>query len=339
MSNNNVKPFKDRYIWDRRLSIAPMMDHTDKHFRYFMRLLSRHAVLYTEMITTGALIHGDRQRFLDFNDVEHPIAIQLGGSNADDLAECSKMAEDEGYDEVNLNIGCPSDRVQNGQFGACLMSHKIIVADCVDKIKIRVKIPVTIKTRIGIDDLDSYAFLYDFIKTTHEAGCDTFIIHARKAILSGLSPKENRNIPPLNYERVHKIKQDFPELNITINGGFVEFSEIKSQLQHVDGVMVGRAAYQNPFMLAEADNILFENSGFTPARESILNQYRDYVAEQVQQGERIKNLTRHVIGLYQGQPGARKYRQLLSAPVPKGEDNIQFLDNIIRTISNYTPTI
>lgn len=322
---------------DRRLSIAPMMDHTDKHFRYFMRLLSKHAVLYTEMITTGALIHGDRQRFLDFNDAEHPLAIQLGGSNPDDLAECAKISEEEGYDEVNLNIGCPSDRVQNGQFGACLMSNKNLVADCVSKIKATVKIPVTIKTRIGIDDLDSYEFLYEFIKTTKEAGCDIFIIHARKAILSGLSPKENREIPPLNYERVHKIKQDFPELNITINGGFTELREIKSQLQHVDGVMVGRAAYQNPFMLAEADNVLFENTTPAPTREIILNEYRNYADEQIQQGERIKNLTRHIIGLYQGQPGARKYRQLLSAAVPEGKNNIQFLDDTIKSLSNYVP--
>jgi tRNA-dihydrouridine synthase A len=328
MNQNNI---------DRRLSIAPMMDHTDKHFRYFMRLLSKHAVLYTEMITTGALIHGDRQRFLDFNDIEHPLAIQLGGSNPEDLAECSKMAEDEGYDEVNLNIGCPSDRVQNGQFGACLMSNKELVAECINTIQSKIKIPVTIKTRIGIDDLDSYEFLYKFINTTHEAGCNIFIIHARKAILSGLSPKENRDIPPLNYERVHKIKQDFPKLNITINGGFTELNEIKSQLKHVDGVMVGRAAYQNPFMLAEADNVLFENLEPASTRETILNEYRDYVEEQLQQGERIKNLTRHVIGLYQGQPGARKYRQLLSASVPKDKDNIQFLDDTIQSISSYSP--
>ncbi|MBL1142338.1 MAG: tRNA dihydrouridine(20/20a) synthase DusA [Proteobacteria bacterium] len=318
---------------DRRLSIAPMMDHTDRHFRYFMRLLSKHAVLYTEMITTGALIHGDRQRFLSFNDVEHPLAIQLGGSNPEDLAECAKISENEGYDEVNLNIGCPSDRVQNGQFGACLMSNKNLVADCVDKIQSIISIPVTIKTRIGIDDLDSYDFLYDFINTTRAAGCNTFIIHARKAILSGLSPKENREIPPLNYERVHKIKRDFPDLNITINGGFTELSEIKLQLNHVDGVMVGRTAYQNPFMLAEADNILFENKNPAPLRASILKSYRDYVDKQLLQGERIKNLSRHIIGLYQGQPGARQYRQLLSRATPKDKNNIQFLDDVIEAIS------
>ncbi len=320
---------------DRRLSIAPMLDHTDKHFRYFMRLLSKHAVLYTEMITTGALIYGDRQHFLDFNSEEHPIAIQLGGSNPDDLATCAKMAEGEGYNEVNLNIGCPSDRVQNGQFGACLMSNKELVADCVSKIQTSIKIPVTIKTRIGIDDYDSYEFLYDFINTTHQAGCNTFIIHARKAILSGLSPKENREIPPLNYERVYKIKQDFPALNITINGGFTKLDEIKKQLKFVDGVMVGRASYQNPFMLAEADNVLFKNSASKQTREDILKQYRDYVDEQLQQGERIKNLTRHIMGLYQGQSGARKYRQLLSAAVPDNKNNIQFLDDTIQTLSNF----
>ncbi len=328
MNENNI---------DRRLSIAPMMDHTDKHFRYFMRLLSRHAVLYTEMITTGALIHGDRQRFLDFNEIEHPLAIQLGGSCPDELAECAKIAEGEGYDEVNLNIGCPSNRVQNGQFGACLMSNKKLVADCVNKIQTTIQIPVTIKTRIGIDDLDSYEFLHDFVKTTYDAGCNTFIIHARKAILSGLSPKENRKIPPLNYERVHKIKQDFPELNITINGGFTELDNIKSQFKHVDGVMVGRAAYQNPFMLAEANKILFENPDIAPTREDILNEFRNYVDEQIKQNISIKNLTRHIIGLYQGQPGARKYRQLLSSAPPEGKNNIQFLDKIIQSISAYTP--
>jgi tRNA-dihydrouridine synthase A len=320
---------------DRRLSIAPMMDHTDKHFRYFMRLLSNHAVLYTEMITTGALIHGDKQRFLDFNEIEHPLAIQLGGSNPSDLAECARIAEGEGYDEVNLNIGCPSDRVQNGQFGACLMSNSELVAECVNNIQATVNIPVTVKTRTGIDDLDSYEFLTHFIKSVSEAGCNTFIIHARKAILKGLSPKENREIPPLNYERVHNVKSDFPKLNITINGGFTELDKIKEQLQYVDGVMVGRAAYQNPFILAEADNAIFDTPSPTLTREIILNNYRDYVDQQLIKGERIKNLTRHVIGLYQGQPGARKYRQLLSEAIPDNKNNIQFLNNIIEYISNH----
>lgn len=318
---------------DRRLSIAPMMDHSDRHFRFFMRLLSKHTVLYTEMITTGALIHGDRKRFLKFNDVEHPLAIQLGGSNPEDLSECAKMAEDEGYDEVNLNIGCPSDRVQNGQFGACLMSNKNLVADCIDKIKTTVSIPVTIKTRIGIDNLDSYEFLSDFIDTTKTSGCDTYIIHARKAILRGLSPKENREIPPLNYPRVYQIKNDFPDLNITINGGFTEVEQITSQLNHVDGVMVGRAAYQNPYMLTEADKKIYKNNAEVPSRIEILNNYRNYVADQANQNVRIKNMTRHIIGLYQGQPGAKRYRQLLSQAIPKDKEEIACFDEAIQAIS------
>ncbi len=318
---------------DRRLSIAPMMDHTDKHFRYFMRLLSKHAVLYTEMITTGALIHGDRKRFLDFNSIEHPLAIQLGGNNPDDLSECAHIAESEGYDEINLNIGCPSDRVQNGQFGACLMSNTKLVGDCISRIQSNVDIPVTVKTRIGIDEQDSYEFLYDFVKTVSDAGCNAFIIHARKAILSGLSPKQNREIPPLNYERVYKIKQAFPDLSITINGGFTELTQIKSQLQHVDGVMVGRAAYQNPFMLVEADKALHNDSSITLTRVEILNRFKQYAAEQVSLGVNIKNLTRHIIGLYQGQSGARQYRRKLSDAVPKSIDPIQFLDTVIQSVS------
>ncbi len=316
---------------DRRLSIAPMMDHTDKHFRYFMRLLSKHAVLYTEMITTGALIHGDRKRFLDFNEIEHPLAIQLGGNNPVDLAECAHIAENEGYDEVNLNIGCPSDRVQNGQFGACLMSNTELVSECVNKIQSTVKIPVTVKTRIGIDEQDSYEFLEKFIRSVSKAGCNTFIIHARKAILSGLSPKQNREIPPLNYERVHKIKQQFPTLNITINGGFTELSQIKSQLEHVDGVMVGRAAYQNPFILVEADKLLYEDDSPLSSREEILDKFKDYAVEQIDRGFNIKSLTRHIIGLYQGQPGARQYRRSLSDAIPNNVNPIQFLEQVIQS--------
>tara|TARA_R110002072_G_scaffold30092_1_gene94197 strand:- start:18929 stop:19837 length:909 start_codon:yes stop_codon:yes gene_type:complete len=298
-----------------------------------MRLLSKHAVLYTEMITTGALIHGDRKRFLDYNEIEHPLAIQLGGNNPVELAECAHISEGEGYDEVNLNIGCPSDRVQNGQFGACLMSNTELVSDCVNKIQSTVKIPVTVKTRIGIDEQDSYEFLEEFIKTVSEAGCNTFIIHARKAILNGLSPKQNREIPPLNYERVHKIKQQFPSLNITINGGFTELTRIKSQLEHVDGVMIGRAAYQNPFMLIEADKLFYGDDSPLQTREEILGKFKDYAVEQIDRGFNIKSLTRHVIGLYQGQPGARQYRRMLSDSIPKEINATQFLDNVIQTVS------
>tara|TARA_B100000953_G_scaffold283617_1_gene262728 strand:- start:2317 stop:3273 length:957 start_codon:yes stop_codon:yes gene_type:complete len=316
---------------DRRLSIAPMMDHTDKHFRYLMRLLTKHSILYTEMITTGALIFGNRKKFLDYNSNEHPIAIQLGGSNPKEFLECSCMAENEGYNEVNLNIGCPSDRVQNGKFGACLMTEKELVAECVNNISSNIKIPVTIKTRIGIDNHDSYDFLRDFIDTVSIAGCETFIIHARKAILKGLSPKENRKIPPLDYQRVYKIKKEFPDLNIIINGGFTELDQIKSQLKYVDGVMIGRAAYQNPFLLSKIDSLIFNEPETFVTRQNILEKYKIYTDKQVRKGVNIKNLTRHIIGLYQGQPGARKYRQILSGVIPKNHS--RFFEEIIKTVT------
>ena len=316
---------------DRRLSIAPMMDHTDKHFRYLMRLLTKHSILYTEMITTAALIFGNRKKFLDYNSNEHPIAIQLGGSNPKEFLECSCMAENEGYDEVNLNIGCPSDRVQNGKFGACLMTEKELVAECVNNISSNIKIPVTIKTRIGIDNHDSYDFLRDFIDTVSIAGCETFIIHARKAILKGLSPKENRKIPPLDYQRVYKIKKEFPDLNIIINGGFTELDQIKSQLKYVDGVMIGRAAYQNPFLLSKIDSLIFNEPETFVTRQNILEKYKIYTDKQVRKGVNIKNLTRHIIGLYQGQPGARKYRQILSGVIPKNHS--RFFEEIIKTVT------
>ena len=316
---------------DRRLSIAPMMDHTDKHFRYLMRLLTKHSILYTEMITTGALIFGNRKKFLDYNSNEHPIAIQLGGSNPKEFLECSCMAENEGYNEVNLNIGCPSDRVQNGKFGACLMTEKELVAECVNNISSNIKIPVTIKTRIGIDNHDSYDFLRDFIDTVSIAGCETFIIHARKAMLKGLSPKENREIPPLNYQRVYKIKKEFPDLNIIINGGFTELDQIKSQLKYVDGVMIGRAAYQNPFLLSKIDSLIFNEPETFVTRQNILEKYKIYTDKQVRKGVNIKNLTRHIIGLYQGQPGARKYRQILSGVIPKNHS--RFFEEIIKTVT------
>tara|TARA_B100000586_G_scaffold41851_1_gene26827 strand:- start:2182 stop:3138 length:957 start_codon:yes stop_codon:yes gene_type:complete len=316
---------------DRRLSIAPMMDHTDKHFRYLMRLLTKHSILYTEMITTAALIFGNRKKFLDYNSNEHPIAIQLGGSNPKEFLECSCMAENEGYNEVNLNIGCPSDRVQNGKFGACLMTEKELVAECVNNISSNIKIPVTIKTRIGIDNHDSYDFLRDFIDTVSIAGCETFIIHARKAILKGLSPKENRKIPPLDYQRVYKIKKEFPDLNIIINGGFTELDQIKSQLKYVDGVMIGRAAYQNPFLLSKIDSLIFNEPETFVTRQNILEKYKIYTDKQVRKGVNIKNLTRHIIGLYQGQPGARKYRQILSGVIPKNHS--RFFEEIIKTVT------
>lgn len=298
-----------------------------------MRLLSKHAVLYTEMITTGALIHGDRKRFLSFNEIEHPLAIQLGGSNPQDLAECAKIAEGEGYDEINLNIGCPSDRVQNGQFGACLMSKATLVADCVSQIREVVNIPVTVKTRIGIDDMDSYVFLKNFIQTVSNAGCNTFIIHARKAILSGLSPKENREIPPLHYDRVYKIKLDFPSLNISINGGITSLDQVQEQLQYVDGAMLGRVAYQNPYILSKVDQFIFSKTTEIPSRLEILEQFKHYSEKQIKQGVRPKSLTRHIIGLYQGQAGAKQYRRMLSDTSPATNNDIEYLNNAIRLIS------
>jgi len=318
---------------DRRLSIAPMMDHTDKHFRYFMRLLTKHSVLYTEMITTGALIHGNRKEFLSFNSNENPIAIQLGGNHPKELAECACMAENEGYDEINLNIGCPSDRVQNGKFGASLMSNKDLVAECVNNISANIAIPVTIKTRIGIDNHDSYKFLKEFVGTVSQAGCKTFIIHARKAILKGLSPKENRNIPPLDYKRVYKIKKTFPNINIIINGGFTRIEQIKPQFEYVDGVMIGRAAYKNPFLIATIDNLIFNNTQTLVTRKNILEKYKSYAEKQIQKGVSLSNLTRHIIGLYQGQPGARKFRQMLSSGVSKNKNNINFFEEIIKSIA------
>jgi len=315
---------------DHKLSIAPMMDHTDKHFRYLMRLLTKYSFLYTEMITTGALIHGNYKQFLEYNSDEHPIGIQLGGSNPKELLKCAYMAENEGYDEVNLNIGCPSDRVQNGKFGAYLMNEKELVAECVHNISSNLQIPVTIKTRIGVDTNDTFDFLKEFIDTVSISGCKTFIIHARKAILKGLSPKENRNMPPLNYQRVHKIKEKFPKLNIIINGGFTKIDQIKSELKYVDGVMIGRAAYQNPFLLSNIDNLIFNQPKSFETRQSILEKYKNYAKKQIKKGVNIRNLTRHIIGLYKGQPGARKYRQMLSGVIP--ENDLQFFEEIIKAV-------
>jgi len=297
---------------DRRLSIAPMMDHTDRHFRYFLRIISPHALLYTEMITTGALIHGDRQRFLEHHVDEYPLAIQLGGSDPEDLATCAVIAEQAGYDEVNLNVGCPSDRVQSGRFGACLMAEPELVAEGISSMSQSVDIPVTVKTRIGIDDKDSYEELTTFIDCVKQAGCNTFIIHARKAWLNGLSPKENREVPPLQYETVYQLKRDFPDLDVIINGGFTTQDDIMEQYQYVDGVMIGRAAYQNPYLLAEIEQVLFANGSPLPSRYEILERFMTYVQQNLDQGVYLGHMTRHILGLFFGQPGARAYRRFIS---------------------------
>ncbi|WP_299491209.1 tRNA dihydrouridine(20/20a) synthase DusA [uncultured Shewanella sp.] len=296
---------------DRTLSIAPMLDWTDKHYRYFARLMSSKALLYTEMVTTGAIIHG-KGDYLAYNEEEHPLALQLGGSDPQALAICAKAAFDRGYDEVNLNVGCPSDRVQSGRFGACLMSEPQLVAECVSSMKQVVDIPITVKTRIGIDEQDSYAFLTEFVETVAEAGCDTFIIHARKAWLNGLSPKENREIPPLDYARVHQLKQDFPTLDLSINGGIKTLAEAKLHLQTLDGVMIGREAYQNPYLLAEVDQQLCGMERSILSRDQVLDALLPYIERHVKQGGKLNHITRHIIGLYQGEMGSRVWRRYLS---------------------------
>ncbi len=304
-------------VVDRCFSVAPMLDWTDRHCRYFHRLLSKKALLYTEMVTTGAILHGAQQRFLQFNEAESPLAFQLGGSNPDDLAICAKIIEAYGYDEVNLNVGCPSDRVQNGRFGACLMAEPGLVAECVNAMQQAISIPVTVKSRIGIDNQDSYAELVGFISTVAESGCNTFIIHARKAWLKGLSPKQNRDIPPLRYDIVYQIKKDFPDLEIILNGGVTSLSEAKEILQHVDGVMVGREAYHNPYFLADIDSQLFATVSSIKTRHEVVMELIPYINRHLNEGGRLHNITRHILGLFHGVSGARKWRRILSENATK----------------------
>jgi tRNA-dihydrouridine synthase A len=295
-----------------RLSVAPMLDWTNRDFRYFLRLISKHCVLYTEMITTGALIHGQRERFLAHDVSEQPLALQLGGSDPDDLAKCAILGEQAGYNEINLNVGCPSDRVQNGRFGACLMAEPKLVAECVSAMSAEVSIPVTVKTRLGIDKLDSYDFLADFISQVSNAGCEIFILHARKAWLQGLSPKENRDVPPLDYDRVYQIKRDFSELHIDINGGIQTLEQAKQHLTIVDGVMMGRSIYHDPYLLAQADAQLYGEQHVVLSRHDVIREMLPYIEQRIAQGCPIKSITRHLLGIFQGQPGARSWRRSLS---------------------------
>lgn len=288
-----------------------MLDWTDKHCRYFYRKLSKQALLYTEMVTTGAIIFG-KGDYLGFNEEEHPVALQLGGSDPEAMAQCSAKAQAMGYDEVNINVGCPSDRVKNGRFGACLMAEPDTVAQCVKAMQAEVDIPVTVKCRIGIDDMDEYEDLTRFVNIVADAGCDTFIIHARKAWLQGLSPKENRDIPPLSYPRVYALKQEFPELSISINGGVKTLEDAKQHLAYVDGVMIGREVYANPYMLTEVDKQLFGAQSVMPSREQVVIEMNDYVREQVKLGAREWHIARHMLGLFQHQPGGRVWRRYLS---------------------------
>lgn len=289
------------------------MDWTDRHCRMFHRQITRHTWLYTEMVTTGAIIHGDKARHLDFSDEEHPVALQLGGSEPEDLAISARFGEQWGYDEINLNCGCPSERVQRGAFGACLMAEPALVADGVKAMRDVVSIDVTVKHRIGIDEIDSYGFVRDFVGTVAEAGCRTFIVHARNAILKGLTPKENREIPPLRYERVYQLKRDFPQLEIIINGGIKTLHEIDMHLQHIDGVMIGREAYHNPYLMAAFDGRYYDDAAAPLSRAEIIDAILPYLREQLdREGPRLNSITRHMLGLMAGLPGARSFRQRLS---------------------------
>jgi len=289
-----------------------MLDKTDRHYRYFARLLTRHALLYSEMITTGAILKGDTHYHLQYSPQEHPLALQLGGSDPDEMSQCAVIANDYGYDEVNINVGCPSDRVQSGLFGACLMAEPDRIAECVSAMSARVDIPVTVKTRIGIDHDDSYEALTRFIDTVSTAGCQTFIIHARKAWLSGLSPKENREIPPLRYNVVYQLKRNFPQLEIIINGGIKTLTEAREHLQQVDGVMIGREAYSNPYLLKDVDQQFYGSTEITVDRRTVLTNLLPYLEAEIATGTKMKHITRHIMGLFQGIPGARKWRQQLS---------------------------
>ena len=295
----------------KHVAVAPMMDWTDRHCRYFMRLLSPSVHLYTEMVTAAAIVHGDRDSLLRFHDNEHPVAVQLGGSNPDWMTAAAVAAATAGYDEININVGCPSDRVQSGQFGACLMATPQVVADCFKAMRAAVDVPVSIKTRIGIDDNDSYEFLRLFVDALVDAGCRKFVVHARLAILDGLSPKENRSVPPLNYERVFQLKRDYPALEIILNGGIRDLEQIDAALRHVDGVMIGRQAYQQPYFLVDIERHL-DPAFVCPGRRAIVEKMIPYIEQELAAGERLGHITRHMLGLFAGQPGARAWRRYLS---------------------------
>ena len=310
-----------------RLSVAPMMDWTDRHCRFFHRLLSPHALLYTEMVTAPAVLHGDRARLLGFDPTEHPVALQLGGSEPEALAAAARIGESQGYDEINLNVGCPSDRVQSGRFGACLMREPALVADCIAAMRAAVSIPVTVKCRLGVDEQDEYADLERFVETVRATGCDTFIVHARKAWLEGLSPKENRDIPPLNYERVYRLKRDFAALTIVVNGGVASLDAVSEHLRHVDGVMLGRTAYHEPYRLAEIEHEIFGTA--LADRDQVLAELKPYIEAHLARGDRLQHISRHILGLYQGLPGARAFRRVLSERAHRADAGYEVVEQAI----------
>jgi tRNA-dihydrouridine synthase A len=317
---------------DRKISVAPMMDWTDRHCRFFLRLFSPRVLLYTEMVVANAILRGDRDYLLGFDPSEHPVALQLGGSDPAMLAECAAVGEQFGYDEVNLNVGCPSDRVQNATFGACLMARPGLVADCVRAMRQAVRIPVTVKTRIGIDEQDSYGFLQAFIDEVADAGCEVFIIHARKAILQGLSPKENREVPPLDYERSWQVKRDYPGLTVVVNGGLRTVPQVAEQWPHVDGVMLGREAYHNPYVLAALHRAAYDDDFHAPEPAEVVARMQDYAAGQVARGVPLRAITRHMLGMMSGRAGARNWRRTLSEGVNRGATSPSLLSEALRSV-------
>ena len=311
---------------NRRLSVAPMMDWTDRHDRVFLRLISRRVLLYTEMIPVGAILHGARDRFLGFDAREHPVALQLGGAEPGELAESARIATEYGYDEINLNVGCPSGRVRNARFGACLMADPARVGLCVAAMAAATPIPVTVKCRIGIDERDSFEELCEFTRAVMDSGCRTLIVHARKAWLSGLSPKQNREVPPLRTDRVYRLKETFPALQVIVNGGVTSLDRAERHLAHVDGVMIGRAAYQNPYILAQVDGRFFGDLRVPPGREAVVRAYLPYVETQRARGVPLKSMTRHILGLFNGLPGARAWRRHLSEAAREPEAGPEIIE-------------
>lgn len=315
------------------ISVAPMMDWTDRHDRFFLRLITRHALLYTEMVTTGAVLHGDRERLLGFDTSEHPVAVQLGGSDPADLAEAARIAEGFGYDEVNLNVGCPSDRVQSGRFGACLMREPDLVARCVEAMRGAVSVPVTVKCRIGVDEQEPEEALPAMAQAVRQAGCETLIVHARKAWLEGLSPKENRDIPPLDYPLVWRLKQAMPDMEIIINGGIATLDEAADHMAHVDGAMLGRAAYQNPYLLADVDRRFYGDAAAPLSRHEVIEAFLPYVERELARGTHLHAMTRHILGLFQGQPGARAFRRHISENAPRAGAGIEVIREAMQKVS------
>ncbi|MEE4246114.1 MAG: tRNA dihydrouridine(20/20a) synthase DusA [Kangiellaceae bacterium] len=317
---------------NRTISIAPMMDWTDRHDRYFLRLISTKALLYTEMVTTGAVIHGDRQKLLGYSQQEHPVAVQLGGGDPDELAQAAAICQGFGYDEINLNVGCPSDRVQRGKIGACLMAEPKLVAQCVEKMQQEVDIPVSVKSRTGIDDLDTYQHLDSFISEIAAVGCEIFIIHARKAWLEGLSPKQNREVPPLHYDRVYQIKSDYPQLHISINGGITTLEQAEQHLQYVDGVMIGREAYQNPYILSEVDQRFYRSQQPALSRYEVVQAMLPYIEQHLSNGGRLNHISRHMLGLFHAQPKGRLWRRYISENANQAGANHEVIERALELL-------